>query len=111
MNKKLVIAAMAVVGVALAGAIPALAQDDTTPTTTEEAATCPYHDQTQMNLRDMDRWMDSAEHDEWMDSTGHERMHAAVGDWNDMMGETGMGPGHMMGGMMGAGNMMGGASG
>lgn len=111
MNKKLVIAAMAVVGVALAGAIPALAQDDAPRTTAEPTATCPYHDQTQMNLRDMDRWMDSAEHDEWMDSASHERMHEAMSDWSDMMGETGMHPGNMMGGMMGAGNMMGGASG
>lgn len=107
MNKRLLIAVMAVVGVALAGAIPALAQDDDPPTNTEQAATCPYHDQTQMNQQDMDRWMDSAEHDGWMDSAGHEQMHAAMGDWNDMMDESGMGPGNMMGGMMGAGNMMG----
>lgn len=111
MNKKLLIAAMAVVGLAVASAIPALAQDDDSQTTTEQATTCPYHDQTQMNQRDMDRWMDSAEHDEWMDSAGHDRMHVAMGDWNEMMSESGMGPRNMMGGMMNARNMMGGASG
>lgn len=100
MNRTTKFAALTVVlGLAVAGAIPALAQNNEPATSTSFA--CPYQDQTRMTSQDMEQWMDSTTHDEWMGSADHDQMHAWMGDMDGMMGS-----GDMMGGMMGPGNMM-----
>lgn len=105
MKKKTIVTALAVVlGLALAGAIPALAQNEQP---TESTAVCPFHDQEAMSYEDMEQWMGSGAHDRWMDSVNHERMHAAMGDMDRMMDGYGAMSGNMMGGMMGNRNMMG----
>lgn len=83
---KLLIAGMTVVGLALAGTIPALGQDNEPPP--RPSVDCPYHEETPMTDQDMDRWMGSADHD---------RMHASMGDGNHMMYRHGVGPEPMMG--------------
>jgi hypothetical protein len=111
---KLLIAITAVVGLAAAGTIPALAQNE--ESTTEPVADCPFHDQDHERLtlremdqdmdRYMDQWMDQDmdRHmdqdmyrymDQWRGSTSQQRMQESAGDWGNMMG--GYGPGGMMG--------------
>lgn len=92
-RKTTLTALVAVLGLALAGAIPALAQDEE-PAASPSAATCPYHDQTPMTSQDMDRWMESTAHDEWMSSTDHDQMHAWMSEREQMMDEWGVGPGN-----------------
>lgn len=99
MNGKLMIAIVAVFGLALVGTIPVLAQDG--EPATEPAAVCPYHDQGRMTDEDMDRLMDQ-DMNRWMDSAEHDRMHDSIGA--HMMDRGEMAPGNMM---SGAGNMMG----
>jgi hypothetical protein len=93
---KLLMSTVAVVGLALAGTIPALAQNE--QPAEEPAAVCPYHDQANASDEDMSRWMGSA---------GHDQMHEQMGGEDGMMGAQGAGPGTMMGGMTGADTMMG----
>lgn len=96
MKKRTIVTALAVVlGLALAGAIPALAQNEQPP---GPGAACPFHDQEAMSYEDME---------EWMNSVNHERMHAAIGDMDRMMEGYGAMSGYMMGGIMGNRNMMG----
>ncbi|HEY7822529.1 MAG TPA: hypothetical protein VIG24_06845 [Acidimicrobiia bacterium] len=105
MKKRTIVTALAVVfGLALAGAIPALAQNEQPP---GPGAACPFHDQEAMSYEDMEEWMGSGAHDEWMNSVNHERMHAAIGDMDRMMEGYGAMSGYMMGGMMSNRNMMG----
>jgi hypothetical protein len=103
MTKKTVtvITMAGVLGLAIVGSIPALAQEPATPAT-EPGETCPYHDATNMPHDGMEEWMDSADH-----ATMHDEMDSMMGSGSMMGNGSMMGSGMGSGSTMGNGSMMG----
>lgn len=103
MKRTTIITLAAMLGLALAGAIPALAQEQEGPTPAADA--CPYHNGTDMPHDDMESWMGSNAHGQWMQSTEQSRMHESMEESPGIMNGNSMMNGR--GSMTDSGSMMG----